>query len=105
MERLWNCWIDFVLGKSSGVEWWLGIVLWLLFLTPIVLEARDDFEHPNSFIGNAGWSGGLERWVEIADVPIGKGICLPLRLRFASDATRVSPLFKTLGVSPCMRAK
>ena len=69
------------------------LILGLLVLgTPLALGARDDFEHPNSFIGNAGWSGGLELWVELADIPVARGISLPLRLRFSSDAIREHPL-------------
>jgi len=65
----------------------------LHFSASLAFAARDDFEHPNSFIGNAGWSGGLELWVEIAEVPVAKGTSLPLRLRFSSDVTREDPLF------------
>ncbi|MFZ4780546.1 MAG: hypothetical protein ACOYM3_34775, partial [Terrimicrobiaceae bacterium] len=63
----------------------------LVFLIPSVLEAKSDFEHPNSFIGNAGWSGGLELWIEVGEIPVGDGV--PLRLRFASDVTRENSLF------------
>jgi hypothetical protein len=73
---------------------WTGVLFCLLhFSASLALATRDDFEHPNSFIGNAGWSGGLERWVQIAEVPVAKGTILPLRLRFSSDVTRENPLF------------
>ena len=50
------------------------------------LWAADDFEHPNTYIGNADWDGGLILWVEVAQIPIGEGTFLPLRLRFTSKA-------------------
>gem|GEM_PF-6539617 len=37
------------------------------------------------------WSGGLELWIEVGEIPVGDG--LPLRLRFASDVTRENSLF------------
>jgi len=58
----------------------------------LAFAARDDLGHPNSFIGNAGWSGGLELWIEIAEVPVANETTLPLRLRFASDVTRENSL-------------
>lgn len=48
------------------------------------LIAADDFDHPNSYIGNADWDHGLLLWVEVAKIPIGDGTFLPLRLRFTS---------------------
>jgi len=65
--------------------------LGVFFSSPLLLEAESDFEHPNSFIGNAGWSGGLELWIEVGEVSVGDG--MPLRLRFASDVTRKNSLF------------
>ena len=81
-----------MIRKLFASAYWLGVLVWFSS-APLVLGARVDFEHPNSFIGNAGWSGGLELWVEIAKIPIARGISFPLRLRFASDVTRESPLF------------
>jgi len=65
--------------------------LGVFFSSPLLLEAESDFEHPNSFIGNAGWSEGLELWIEVGEVSVGDG--LPLRLRFANDVTRKNSLF------------
>ncbi|MCK9589081.1 MAG: rhodanese-like domain-containing protein [Terrimicrobiaceae bacterium] len=76
----------------------------LVFAIPSVLEARSDFEHPNSFIGNAGWSRGLELWVEIAEIPVARGMNLPLRLRFASDVTRGNSLFGDHWLCPLLES-
>ncbi|MFZ4775614.1 MAG: rhodanese-like domain-containing protein [Terrimicrobiaceae bacterium] len=58
----------------------------LAFLLPTSnsLFASVDFEHPNTYIGNADWDGGLVLWVEVAQIPIGEGSFLPLRMRFTS---------------------
>jgi|GEM_PF-3845762 len=47
----------------------------LAFLLPTSnsLFASVDFEHPNTYIGNADWDGGLVLWVEVAQIPIGGG--------------------------------
>lgn len=72
----------------------LGVIVGIFCsAVTFALGSSDNFEHPNSFIGNAGWGGGLELWIEIADVPVENGITLPLRLRFASDVMRKAPLF------------
>ena len=76
--------------KESPFSQLLGALAVLLSTAGCFLAAGD-FEHPNSFIGNAGWSGGLELWIEVGEVPVGDG--LPLRLRFASDVTRENSLF------------
>jgi hypothetical protein len=63
------------------------------FSRPLLVEAKSGFEHPNSFIGNAGWSGGLELWLDVGEVAVGGSSNLPLRLRFATDVTRENSLF------------
>jgi len=62
----------------------LILPLLLLLLAPGRFLAADDFEHPNSYIGNADWDGGLVLWVEVAGITLDDGISLPLRLRFTS---------------------
>lgn len=57
------------------------------------LSAAGEFEHPNSQIGNAGWSGGLELWIEVARIPAGGETVIPLRLRFTSDEPRPGSVF------------
>jgi rhodanese-related sulfurtransferase len=61
----------------------LGAVAFLLS-TAGGLFAAGDFEHPNSYIGNADWDGGLVLWVEVAQISLEEGTLLPLRLRFSS---------------------
>ncbi len=60
------------------------LVLAILILASGCLDASDDFDHPNSYIGNADWNGGLVLWVDVARIPLEGGISLPLRLRFTS---------------------
>lgn len=74
---------------------WVGVIVGLLVSSASSVHGSStDFEHPNSFIGNAGWSRGLELWIEIADIPVAAGLKLPLRLRFSSDVKREHSLFR-----------
>lgn len=67
----------------------------LAFLIPatVGLFAVDEFDHPNSYIGNADWDGGLVLWVEVAQIPVEGGISVPLRLRFKSKGQKETSLF------------
>lgn len=78
-------------GRSArgGV---LVLGLLALMISP-VLHAKSDFKHPNSFIGNAGWSGGLELWIPVGEVSAGNGSLIPMQLRFSSDVLRKNSLF------------
>lgn len=60
--------------------------LLLAFLIPASgsFWAADDFEPPNSYIGNADWDGSLVLWMDVAQIPLPDGTFLPLRLRFTS---------------------
>ncbi len=69
------------------------------------LQAKGDFEHPNSFIGNAGWSKGLELWIEVGDVSLGEGVTLPFRLQFTSDAKGESALFGNPWWAPLLESR
>ena len=59
-------------------------MLWVLIPPTGILLASDDLDHPNSYIGNADWDGGLVLWVEVARVSLEDGTSLPLRVRFSS---------------------
>lgn len=67
-------------------------------------ERSRDFDHPNSYIGNAGWEGGLELWMEIGELPIGPGISLPMRLRLASTSPRPEALLGSLFWCPVLES-
>lgn len=54
-----------------------------------------DFEAPNSMIGEAGWSGGLETWFEVAEVAAVDGERLRLVLRFVSDPRPEGGMFSS----------
>lgn len=59
---------------------------WLCAFGILALAYGDDvvFEKPNSYIGSAGWGGGLEYWVDVAEVPLAGGSQAPLRFLFRS---------------------
>ena len=76
------------------ISWIQGILLTFLVASKFALaEAPSEFDHPNSFIGNAGWTGGLELWMDVAEIPLGDGSKVPLRLRFTSDGKKSPSLF------------
>ncbi len=55
------------------------------FVSQACFARNQEFQRPNTFIGNAGWSGALEIWVECGEMALGKGEAIPLRFQFVSD--------------------
>ncbi len=67
-------------------------------------EQAQDFDHPNSYLGNAGWNAALELWMEIGELPVGPGVSLPVRLRLASAPSRPEALFGSLFWCPVLES-
>ncbi|PTX94066.1 hypothetical protein DB345_21135 [Spartobacteria bacterium LR76] len=73
----------------------LGILGFVTAGNPGTLPAAydNDLDHPNTYIGNAGWNSALELWVEIGNISAGKESAIPLRLRFASIPSKKERVF------------
>jgi len=74
-------------------------------LTVATVCASDDWTHPNSYIGNADWNGGLILWVDLTRVPLSDAEALPFQLRFESKGNATDSFLGRFWTIPVLESR